>query len=80
MTQISKKMTKATHLYNFKFTCPKCGNSQYTVDKFQAAGSFWFHDFLNKKFTTVTCTRCFYTEIYKISIKEFTEMAHITKN
>lgn len=70
---------KTTHLYNFKFTCPKCGNTQYDIDKFQAAGSFWLHDMPNKKFTTVACTRCFFTEIYKIPFKKFAEIGNLIK-
>lgn len=73
-------MMKITHLYNFKFTCAKCGNTQYMIDKFQAAGNLWFRDFPNKKFTTVTCTRCFYTDVYKIPFKEFAEMMNLTKS
>ena len=73
-------MAKTPYLYNFKFACPKCGNTQYQLDKFQAAGSFWFHDFLNKRFTTVTCTNCFYTEIYKVPLKEFMEITGTAKH
>jgi len=73
-------MKATTHLYNFKFECPKCGSTQYQLDKFQAASSFWYRDFPNQKFTTVTCTGCFYTELYKIPFKEFSEMTGISKS
>jgi len=47
-----------------KWVCPKCKNTEY---EFQATGGT-FTKLFNvqcKKFTTVTCTRCKYTEIYK---------------
>jgi predicted nucleic-acid-binding Zn-ribbon protein len=68
---------KTNHLLNFKFHCPKCGNDEYVLDKFLAAGSLWFANVLNKKFTTVSCTRCFFTEVYKIPFKKFKEIAGI---
>jgi predicted nucleic-acid-binding Zn-ribbon protein len=50
-----------------KYTCPKCGNKKYEIDEFRATGSFLakVFDVQNKKFTTVSCSRCSYTEIYK---------------
>ena len=49
------------------YRCPKCDNGQYETDEFRAAGGFLskIFDVQSKKFTTVTCTRCKYTEIYK---------------
>ena len=51
------------------FTCAKCGNSQYEVGEFRAAGGFWskVFDVQSKRFSTVTCTQCQYTEIYRTS-------------
>ena len=50
-----------------KYVCPKCGNTQYESDQFQATGGNFakIFDVQNKKFFTVTCTRCGYTELYK---------------
>ena len=47
--------------------CPKCKNMEFETDKFQATGGGFakIFDIQNRKFTTVTCTRCKYTEIYK---------------
>ena len=47
--------------------CPKCSNPEYETDQMAAAGGFFskVFDVQNKKFTTVTCTRCRYTEFYK---------------
>ena len=52
--------------------CPKCSNTSYETDQFQATGGTFakLFDVQNKKFTTVTCTRCKYTEIYKASSSE----------
>ncbi|MEE9464821.1 MAG: zinc ribbon domain-containing protein [Candidatus Neomarinimicrobiota bacterium] len=47
--------------------CPKCKNKDFETDQFAATGGGFskIFDIQNKKFTTVTCTRCKYTEIYK---------------
>lgn len=54
------------------WVCPKCSNTVYETDQFQATGGTFakLFDVQNKKFTTVTCTRCKYTEIYKASSSE----------
>ena len=53
---------------NSKYRCPKCYNREYTKDEFRATGGFWtkVFDIQNKNFTTVTCTQCSYTEIFKV--------------
>ncbi len=47
--------------------CPKCQNREFDTDQFAATGGGLtkFFNIQNKKFTTLTCTRCKYTEIYK---------------
>lgn len=47
--------------------CPKCENSQFETDQFQGTGGGFakFFNIQNKKFTTITCTRCRHTEFYK---------------
>lgn len=49
------------------YRCPKCGNTRYETGVISTAGGFWskIFDVQHKKFTTVTCDRCKYTEIYK---------------
>ncbi len=55
-----------------KYICPKCGNKQFETDEFRATGGRFakIFDVQNKKFTTVTCTRCSYTELYKASTSQ----------
>ena len=50
-----------------RYQCPKCGGENYENDQFQATdGNFAkLFDVQNKKFITVTCTQCGYTELYK---------------
>ena len=52
---------------NLNYTCPKCGNRQYEPGEVFMTGSLFTKLFnvQNKKFTTVTCTRCTYTEFFK---------------
>ena len=49
------------------FTCPKCSGSEYEVGQFRATGGFLtkIFDIQSQRFSTVTCARCKYTEIYK---------------
>ena len=50
-----------------QYVCPKCGCTQYESDQFQATGGNFARmlDFQNKRFTTISCSRCGYTELYK---------------
>ncbi|MGI5825408.1 MAG: zinc ribbon domain-containing protein [Bacillota bacterium] len=50
-----------------QYVCPKCGCRQYTSDQFQAAGGGFakLMDIQNKRFITVSCNQCGYTELYK---------------
>ncbi|WP_166959895.1 zinc ribbon domain-containing protein [Yeosuana marina] len=52
---------------NINYKCPKCGNTAYKLDEMRATGGTLskIFDVQNKKFTSVTCTRCTYTEFYK---------------
>ncbi len=50
-----------------KFSCTKCGNTTYEISEFRATGGFFakIFDVQTKKFSTVSCIKCKYTEIYK---------------
>ena len=50
-----------------RWQCPKCGNDQFEQDEFQATGGNLakIFDVQNKRFITVSCTRCGYTELYR---------------
>jgi predicted nucleic-acid-binding Zn-ribbon protein len=50
-----------------KYKCPKCNNGEYETGEFRATGGLLTKilDIQSKRFTTVTCTRCRYTEIYQ---------------
>ena len=50
-----------------RYHCPKCENGQFETKELRAAGGFWTKIFniQSRKFTTLTCTRCKYTEIYE---------------
>ena len=49
------------------YTCPKCGNTTYDVGEFRATGGFLakVFDIQSKRFTTVSCKRYHYTELYR---------------
>lgn len=61
---------------NNNWKCPKCSNTTYETDQFQATGGGFakVFDVQNKKFTTVTCTRCKYTELYKASTSDLSNI------
>jgi len=47
--------------------CPKCRNQDFDTDQFRATGGMFakIFDVQNKRFTTVTCRRCTFTELYR---------------
>ncbi len=49
------------------YQCVKCGGLEYETDEFRATGGQFakLFDVQNKKFHTVSCKICGYTEIYK---------------
>ncbi|MBQ2954472.1 MAG: zinc ribbon domain-containing protein [Clostridia bacterium] len=55
-----------------QYVCVKCGCTQYESDQFQATGGNFakFFDIQNKKFITVSCAQCGYTELYKAQGKD----------
>jgi uncharacterized protein len=52
---------------NLNYVCPKCKNTSFEPDEIRTTGSGFsrFFDVQNRVFTTVTCTKCGYTELYK---------------
>lgn len=50
-----------------QYICPKCGCHSFESDQFQAAGGNFsrLFDVQNKRFTTISCAQCGYTELYK---------------
>ena len=50
-----------------RWQCEKCGYPDYEVDEFRATGGILakIFDVQNKKFTTVSCLQCHFTEIYR---------------
>jgi len=51
------------------YRCPKYSNTTYEVDQMQATGGTFskLFNIQNKKFSSVTCKKCTYTEFYKAS-------------
>lgn len=49
------------------FQCPKCGNKKAEIDNIRTTGSGFtrFFNIQNRKFVTVSCTRCGFTEFYR---------------
>ena len=54
-------------MQELNYTCPKCKNTQCDIGEFRGTGGFLskIFDVQSKRFTTVTCNRCQYTEIYR---------------
>jgi hypothetical protein len=50
-----------------QWQCPKCRYREFEVGEFRATGGALskIFDVQNKRFSTVTCVRCQYTEIYR---------------
>ncbi|RLJ63343.1 hypothetical protein CLV86_1880 [Lacinutrix venerupis] len=49
------------------YECPKCHNTSCDIDQMQATGGLFskLFNIQNKRFTTVTCKKCTYTEFFK---------------
>lgn len=49
------------------YKCPKCSGMSYDVGQIRVASGFWSKIFniQAKRFTSVTCSKCKYTELYK---------------
>lgn len=49
------------------YVCPKCGHNRYIADRMQATGGNFarMFDVQNKRFITVSCAACGYTELYR---------------
>ena len=58
------------------YRCPKCSNTTYEVDQMQATGGTFskLFNIQNKKFSSVTCKKCTYTEFYKASTSKLTNI------
>jgi len=54
-------------MQTINYTCPKCSNTACETGEMRAAGGFWSKIFniQTRRFSTVTCTRCRFTEIYQ---------------
>jgi predicted nucleic-acid-binding Zn-ribbon protein len=54
-------------MQQLNYTCPKCGNVECETSELRATGGYLskLFDVQSKRFTTVTCSRCRYTELYQ---------------
>jgi hypothetical protein len=64
---MTKMLGKVTTIRT-KYTCPKCGNREFDTGEAYIAGSKLakLFDIQNRRFTSVTCTKCSYTELYRV--------------
>ncbi len=65
--EIRAEIKKRLKLANPDYKCPKCGSDDYEVGEFHVAGSSIakLFDIQGSKFSTITCRKCCYTELYK---------------
>ena len=61
------------------FVCPKCGCHEFINDQFQATGGNFakLFDVQNKRFITVSCKQCGFTEIIKFTCRNVHGNANI---
>ena len=50
-----------------QYVCPKCGCTHFESDRLQATGGNFakIFDIQNKRFITISCKDCGYTELFK---------------
>ena len=53
-------------MQSLNYNCPKCHWNEYIIGEMRAAGGFWskIFDVQGKRFTTVSCQKCSYTEFF----------------
>ena len=53
-------------MHHQNWQCPKCSHLEFETGQFRATGGNFakIFDVQNKRFTTVICERCKFTEIY----------------
>ena len=63
---LSKKITAT----NSSYTCPKCGCTSYETGQIRVSGGTWAAalDVENKRYKSISCTKCGYTEFYKETV------------
>jgi predicted nucleic-acid-binding Zn-ribbon protein len=51
-----------------RYHCAKCGHRRCEVAEMRTTGGFWSKIFnlQNRKFSTVTCAQCRYTELFQV--------------
>ncbi len=49
------------------YKCPKCNHTDYKTGQIRVTGGFWskIFDVESRRFTSVTCRNCTYTEFYQ---------------
>jgi predicted nucleic-acid-binding Zn-ribbon protein len=54
-------------MQHHNWQCPKCDNDEFETGVFRATGGriAKIFDVQNRHFSTVTCTRCQFTEVYR---------------
>ncbi len=59
------------------YKCPKCGCEEYEQDQMRATGGIFakLFEIQNKKFATISCKKCGFTEIYKKKGKAISNVA-----
>ena len=54
---------------SIRYECPKCKHTAFETEEIRTTGGLLTKMFniQNKKFTTVTCSQCQYTELFRTS-------------
>jgi predicted nucleic-acid-binding Zn-ribbon protein len=65
-----------------KYVCPKCGSKDFTTSTIWASRSIIakFLDIQDRRYSTVTCSVCKYTELYHLPPKRLNEVLENPKN
>ena len=65
-----------------RYNCPKCNHRLYDIGEIRTTGGFWTKIFniQTKRFTSVTCQKCFYTEFYRVSSRKIGDVLDFFTN
>ncbi len=62
-----------------KYICPKCGSKTFVTSEISTSGHLLTRilNIQNRRFTSVTCSECKYTELYNLSPKRLGDVLDI---
>ena len=61
------------------YVCPKCTHPDWHAGQVRVSGGFWSSilDFESRRFTSISCNKCSYTELYKTDASKLSSVIDV---